>query len=228
MKILEKKQVLIVEDDEVMRETLAYNLNKEGFAIDVAADGAAGLELARSKTVDLIILDVMLPEIDGLTVCRILRKEIEAPIILISARSSEIDKIVGLDSGADDYLAKPFGLGELMARIRAVMRRRPRQMPGHLKAGDLALDLVARKAHKGDNQLNLSYKEFDLLAELMRNQGVVLSRDILLSKIWGYERADGSRTVDVHIRWLRSKIEDNPSKPSRIVTIPRVGYRFEG
>ncbi len=228
MKTLEKKQVLIVEDDEVMRETLAYNLNKEGFAIDVAADGAAGLELARSKTVDLIILDVMLPEIDGLTVCRILRKEIEAPIILISARSSEIDKIVGLDSGADDYLAKPFGLGELMARIRAVMRRRPRQMPSHLKAGDLALDLVARKAHKGDNQLNLSYKEFDLLAELMRNQGVVLSRDILLSKIWGYERADGSRTVDVHIRWLRSKIEDNPSKPSRIVTIPRVGYRFEG
>lgn len=228
MKPLEKKQALIIEDDEVMRETLAYNLGKEGFEVEMAANGAAGLDKARSKTVDLIILDVMLPEIDGLTVCRVLRNEIEAPIILISARSSEVDKIVGLDSGADDYLTKPFGFGELMARIRAVMRRRPRQMPGHLKAGDLTLDLVARKAHKGDNQLNLSYKEFDLLAELMRNQGVVLSRDILLSKIWGYERADGSRTVDVHIRWLRSKIEDNPSKPGRIVTIPRVGYRFEG
>jgi two-component system alkaline phosphatase synthesis response regulator PhoP len=147
---------------------------------------------------------------------------------MISARTTEIDKIVGLDSGADDYLAKPFGVGELMARIRAVMRRRATASAAYLESGNLALDLVARKAEKGKRQLSLSYKEFDLLAELMRNKGVVLSRELLLTKIWGYERTDASRTIDVHIRWLRAKIEDNPSEPTRIITIPRVGYRFEG
>jgi DNA-binding response OmpR family regulator len=187
------------------------------------------LDIARSETPDIIILDVMLPSLDGLTICRTLRREREdVPIIIISARTSEVDKIVGLDSGADDYIAKPFGIGELMARIRAVIRRRPKSSEAILETGDLVLDLVARKARRGDEPLTLSYKEFDLLAELMRNQGVVLSRDWLLTKIWGYARTEGSRTVDVHVRWLREKIEDTPSKPTRIITIPRMGYRFEG
>jgi DNA-binding response OmpR family regulator len=220
--------ILIVEDDETLLQTLAYNLQREDYTVITAADGPSGLELARSEEPDLILLDIMLPELDGLTMCRTLRRELDVPIIIISARAEEIDKIVGLDTGADDYLPKPFGVGELLARIRAVMRRRPQGVVGYLEEGDLSLDLVARKAKKGQKELNLSYKEFDLLAELMRNKGVVLSRDLLLTKIWGYDRGDGSRTVDVHIRWLRAKIEDAPSKPTRIITIPRVGYRFEG
>ena len=223
----EKESILIIEDDETLRQTLAYNLEREGYMVTTAVDGPSGLDAARDAEPDLILLDIMLPELDGLTVCRTLRREMEIPIILISARASEVDKIIGLDSGADDYLTKPFGLGELTARIRAVMRRRAQPVQWQLEARDLSVDLVARTVYKGEKQLNLSYKEFDLLAELMQNQGIVLSRDLLLSKIWGYERTDGTRTVDVHIRWLRAKIEDDPSKPTRIVTIPRVGYRFE-
>lgn len=147
---------------------------------------------------------------------------------MLSARSSDVDKIIGLDAGADDYMTKPFSLGELLARIRAVSRRRLEPDIGQLKSGDLYLDLIARQAHKGQHELQLSYKEFDLLAEFIRNQGIVLSRDFLLAKIWGYDRAGGSRTVDVHIRWLRQKIEEDPAKPTRIVTIPKAGYRFEG
>jgi len=222
------KSILIVEDDEVLRQTLAYNLKKEGYTVFDAADGITGLELAREHKPDLIVLDIMLPELDGLSVCRLVRREMEVLIIMLSARAGEIDKIIGLDSGADDYISKPFNLGELLARIRAVFRRQPKPPPGNrFESGDLVLDAVARKAYKGKDELNLTYKEFDLLAELMRNQGVVLSRDLLVSKVWGYDSNDGSRTVDVHIRWLRSKIEDNPSKPRRITTIQRVGYRFE-
>jgi DNA-binding response OmpR family regulator len=171
----------------------------------------------------------MLPELDGLSVCRILHREIDTPIIMLTARSSEVDKIIGLDSGADDYITKPFGLGEFLARVRVALRRKPKPAaPERLQSGDLTLDLIGRKAYKGDQELTLSYKEFDLLAELMRNQGVVFSRDLLLTKIWGYDYYGESRTVDVHIRWLREKIEENPSKPTRITTIRSIGYRFEG
>ncbi len=224
----EDKIILIVEDDEVLRTTLAYNLKKEGYTVFDTADGISGLELAREHEPDLIILDIMLPELDGLSVCRLVRREMDVLVIMLSARAGEIDKIVGLDSGADDYISKPFNLGELLARIRAVFRRQPKPPPSsRLESGDLKLDLVARKVYKNEDELNLTYKEFDLLAELMRNQGVVLSRDLLVSKIWGYDNSGESRTVDVHIRWLRSKIEENPSKPKRITTIQRVGYRFE-
>ena len=171
----------------------------------------------------------MLPELDGLSVCRILQREMEVPIILLTARSSEVDKIIGLDSGADDYITKPFSLGEFLARVRAALRRKPQvAAPKQLQAGDLSLDLVGRKAYKGSEELNLSFKEFDLLAELMNNQGVVLSRDLLLTKVWGYDYYGGSRTVDVHVRWLREKIEEAPSDPKRITTIRSIGYRFEG
>jgi DNA-binding response OmpR family regulator len=154
---------------------------------------------------------------------------LDVPIIILTARSSEVDKIIGLDSGADDYITKPFSLGEFLARVRAALRRNPKQTTTErLTSNDLSLDLVARKAYKGSAELNLSYKEFDLLAELIRSRGVVLSRDLLLTKVWGYDFYGESRTVDVHIRWLREKIEDEPSKPKRITTIRSIGYRFEG
>lgn len=225
----EQRRILVVEDDATLQQTLALNLDKEGYITFTASDGLTGLELARTKLPDLIILDVMLPALDGLSVCRILRREMEVPIIMLTARSSEVDKIIGLDSGADDYITKPFSLGEFLARVRAAIRRQPKAAaPKILQSNDLELDLVSRKAYKGGQEINLSYKEFDLLAELMRNQGVVLSRDLLLTKVWGYDYYGESRTVDVHIRWLREKIEDEPSRPQRISTIRSVGYRFEG
>ena|SRR5688572_14906655 len=225
----DQKSILIVEDDLTLQQTLAYNLSKEGYQVETANDGRTGLEMARAEARDLIILDVMLPELDGLSVCRILQREMEVPIILLTARSSEVDKIIGLDSGADDYITKPFSLGEFLARVRAALRRKPQEgTPKQLQAGDLSMDLVGRKAYKGSKELNLSFKEFDLLAELMNNQGVVLSRDLLLTKVWGYDYYGGSRTVDVHVRWLREKIEDEPSDPKRITTIRSIGYRFEG
>ncbi|MDX1522567.1 MAG: response regulator transcription factor [Anaerolineae bacterium] len=225
----EQQTILVVEDDDTLLPTLVYNLQVEGYHVVAASDGQAGLDMARSHTLDLVILDVMLPKLDGLSVCRILSREMDVPIILLTARSSEVDKIIGLDTGADDYITKPFGLGEFLARVRAALRRQPRNSaPRRLEADDLALDLVSRKAYKSDEMLNLSHKEFDLLAELMQNEGMVLSRDLLLTKIWGYDYHGGSRTVDVHIRWLREKVEANPSKPVRITTVRSIGYRFEG
>lgn len=224
-----ERGILIVEDDETLQQTLQYNLETEGYRVAVAADGQNGLELARSQIPDLIILDIMLPGLDGLSVCRILRRELDVPIIMLTARSSEVDKIIGLDSGADDYITKPFGLGELLARVRAALRRKPKNAtPEYFQADDLSIDLVSRKSYRGEAELSLSHKEFDLLAELMRNKGMVLSRDLLLTKIWGYDYHGGSRTVDVHVRWLREKIEENPSKPKRITTVRSIGYRFEG
>lgn len=221
--------ILVVEDDETLRQTLTFNLEDEGYQVAVAADGQAALKVARSQPFDLIVLDIMLPELDGLSVCRILRRELDVPVIILTARSSEVDKIIGLDSGADDYITKPFSLGEFLARVRAALRRNLKQGGGErLTSGDLSLDLVARKAYKGEQELILSFKEFDLLAELIRNRGMVLSRDLLLTKVWGYDYVGESRTVDVHVRWLREKIEAEPSKPARITTIRSVGYRFEG
>ena len=224
----EEKSILIVEDDDVLRQTLAFNLKNEGYSVATAANGAMALTVAKEFQPNLLILDIMLPELDGLSVCRMIRREMDVLVIMLSARASEVDKIVGLDAGADDYLTKPFSLGELLARIRAVLRRQPTPPLGSvLQSENLSVDLVARKVHRDGEELTLTYKEFDLLAELMRNQGIVLSRDLLVSKIWGYENTGDSRTVDVHIRWLRAKIEENPSKPKRITTIQRVGYRFE-
>ena len=223
------EKILFVEDDATTRETLTYNLSEEGYQVFTAADGMKGLELAREENPDLIILDVMLPGLDGLSLCRILRKETEAPIILLTARSSEIDKIVGLDTGADDYITKPFSLGEFMARVRVALRRQRKrnETANYLAVGDLAIDLSGRRVTKEGEPIKLSHKEFDLLAELVKNKGVVLSRDLLLTKVWGYDYVGGTRTVDVHIRWLRGKIEDNPSKPQHIQTIRGIGYRFE-
>lgn len=222
-------RILIVEDEPSLLETLALNLRTSGYDVITASNGSAALEVARTGAPDLVILDLMLPELDGLTVCRSLRQASDVPILILTARTGELDKIIGLESGADDYLTKPFSLGELQARIRALLRRAgPRRISDELRSGDLTLNLVSRRAYLGDRELVLSPKEFSLLAELVRHQGAVLSRDLLLTRVWGYDYYGDSRTVDVHVRWLREKIEPNPSQPTRITTVRGIGYRFEG
>lgn len=225
--------ILIVEDEANVRETLALNLRAEGYEVTTASDGEAGLHTAREGQFDLLVLDVMLPGLDGLSLCRLIRKDSTVPILILTARGTEVDKIVGLESGADDYIVKPFGLGEFLARVRAALRRASTPSTtlssrDRLEVNDLSLDLIARRAYRAAVELKLTHKEFDLLAELMRNTGAVLSRDLLLQKVWGYEYIGDSRTVDVHVRWLREKIETDPSQPLRITTVRGVGYRFEG
>jgi DNA-binding response OmpR family regulator len=223
--------ILLVEDENNVRDTLALNLRSEGYEVLTAADGRTGLQTARELKPDLVLLDLMLPELDGLSVCRMLRRDSDVPIIMLTARGTEIDKIAGLETGADDYVVKPFSLGELLARVRANLRRattETREAAARLAAADLALDLLGRRATLGPSEVKLTHREFDLLAELMRNQGAVLSRDLLLTRVWGYDYAGDSHTVDVHIRWLREKIERDPSAPKRITTVRGVGYRFEG
>jgi DNA-binding response OmpR family regulator len=226
-------KVLIVEDEDTLARNLADKLRGEGFTVQTAGDGEEGLEKLRSEPPDLVVLDIMLPRLDGLSLCRIIRRDAATahiPIIMLTARGTEVDKIVGLESGADDYVVKPFGLGEFLARVRALMRRAPGRptLEDELVSGDLRLSLSGRRLFKDAKETKLSNKEFDLLAELMRNQGVVLSRDLILTKVWGYDYFVDKRTVDVHIRWLREKIEDDPSDPKRIATVRGVGYRFEG
>jgi DNA-binding response OmpR family regulator len=223
-------RLLLVEDENTMRETLALNLRAEGYHVDEAADGEIGLELARASEYDLLVLDVMLPKLDGLTMCRILRRESSVPIILLTARGTETDKIIGLETGADDYIVKPFSLGEFLARVRAALRRGAvlREPTNELVSGDLRLDLSARRGWRQEAELALAPREFDLLAALMRNRGAVLTRDLLLARVWGEDYVGDARTVDVHIRWLRQKLEEDPSEPQRILTVRGMGYRFEG
>jgi DNA-binding response OmpR family regulator len=225
---MQTTRLLIIEDDQTLRDTLAYNLKGEGYQVLQAGDGVTGLNVAREEKPDLILLDVGLPGLDGLTVCRTLRREMQVPIVLLTARGGEVDRIVGLDSGADDYIAKPFSLGELFARLRAVLRRGQGASTTRLKSGNLTLDLVGRHVFLGDQELSLTPREFDLLAELMRHKGAVLTRDLLLQRVWGFDFAGDTRTVDVHIRSLREKIEVDPANPQRIETMRGLGYRFEG
>ncbi len=222
-------KILVVDDEPALLDMLALNLRSSGYEVVTATDGAAALEVAHAQSPDLVILDLMLPELDGLTVCRSLRQASDTPILILTARTGELDKIIGLESGADDYLTKPFSLGELQARIRALLRRAgPRRISDEIRSGNLLLNLVSRRASLGERELVLSPKEFSLLAELMRHQGAVLSRDLLLTRVWGYDFYGDSRTVDVHMRWLREKIEADPSQPERISTVRGIGYRFEG
>jgi DNA-binding response OmpR family regulator len=227
-------KVLVVEDEEVLVNNLADKLKAEGFTVVTARDGEAGLEKIRGEHPDLIVLDIMLPGLDGLSICRMVRHDTSTahiPIIMLTARGTEVDKIVGLESGADDYIVKPFGLGEFLARVRAVLRRVPGRMnlqQDEMVSNDLRLNMTARRVFKDSEEVKLSNKEFDLLAELMRNRSAVLSRDLILTKVWGYDYFVDKRTVDVHIRWLREKLEEDPSNPRRIVTVRGVGYRFEG
>jgi len=222
------EKILIVDDEATFVDTLTLNLHTVGYRVITAGDGVSALAQATAEGPDLIILDLMLPKLDGLSVCRNLRQTSDVPILMLTARSGELDKIVGLESGADDYLTKPFSLGELQARIRALLRRGGRQGASEeLKAGDLILNVINRRAFLGDNELALSPREFSTLAELMRQRGAVLSRDLLLNRVWGEDFCGDTRTVDVHIRWLREKIEADPANPARIITVRGIGYRFE-
>ncbi|MDD5189823.1 MAG: response regulator transcription factor [Dehalococcoidales bacterium] len=225
-------KILVVEDDRNLLETIKYNLTKEGYEALTAADGALALEIARREKPDLMILDVMLPEIDGFEVCRILRKETDMPIIMLTARVGETDRIMGLDTGADDYMSKPFSIRELLARIRALLRRAQTKPVAAeekpLTAGDVKIDFNRHLVTVEGKPLELTAKEYDLLVFLAQNTGYVFSREQLLEKVWGYDFAGDTRTVDVHIRWLRQKIEKDASNPVHILTVRGTGYKFEG
>ena len=219
-------KVLIVEDDTTLLDVLKYNLLKEGYGVLTAIDGTQALEVARSEKPDLIILDIMLPKLDGFEVCRILCKEMTVPILMLTAKDEEVDKVVGLELGADDYLTKPFSLKELVARIRAMLRRveimRQEMLSSNetvspaIKVGSLEIDFARYQVSRGGSAINLSPKEFALLAFLVKNRGQVFSRDHLLEKVWGYDYTGDTRTVDVHIRWLRQKIEEEPAHPRHL------------
>lgn len=227
-------KILIVEDDQNLLATLKYNLLKEGYHVITAVDGAQALEIARSEKPELIVLDVMLPKLSGFEVCRILRKEMTVPILMLTAKTEEVDKIVGLEIGADDYMTKPFSMRELLARVRAMLRRadmsklQPASVQEYLKIGDLEIDIGRHQAFCRSVPLDLTPKEYDLLVFLARNKGFVFSREQLLEKVWGYDYAGDTRTVDVHIRWLRQKIETDPAHPRSLLTVRGGGYKLEG
>jgi DNA-binding response OmpR family regulator len=231
-------RIMIVEDDQTLLGVLKYNLAKDGYGVVTATDGAQALEVARSEKPELIVLDIMLPKLDGFEVCRILRREMTVPILMLTAKTEEIDKVVGLELGADDYMTKPFSMREFLARIRAMLRRTEMMKqeiasskevkPSVVKVGSLEIDPVRHQVSLSGSLLDLSPKEFDLLAFLASNQARVFSRDYLLEKVWGYDYAGDTRTVDVHIRWLRQKIEVDPAHPRHLLTVRGVGYKFEG
>lgn len=232
------KKILIVDDDKNLLDVLKYNLLNDGYNVVTADDGIRAIEVARLEKPDLILLDIMLPGLDGLEVCRILRKEMPTPILMLTAKTQEIDKVVGLEVGADDYITKPFSIRELMARVRAMFRRSQRteqqvpdtepKSPPVLKADGLEVDVAGHGVLHNGAGMKLSPKEFDLLAFLMRHRGQVFNREQLVEKVWGYDYGGTARTVDVHMRSLRRKIEDTPVKPEHLLTVHGFGYKFEG
>ena len=233
-------KILVVEDEQSLQETLAYNLKKQGYEVEAVGDGLAALDKARQTHPDLIVLDLMLPGMDGFEVCRILRQEMTTPVLMLTARDDEIDRVVGLEVGADDYMTKPFSMRELMARVKAMLRRvRLVREEINLAAtsptagqpltfDDLIIDVARREVRAQNHVLALKPKEFELLHFLAQHRGKVLTREFILERVWGWEYIGDSRTVDVHVRWLREKIEPNPAQPIRIITVRGAGYRFEG
>ena len=234
-------KILVVDDEEILREMIEFNLRREGYEVLLASDGEEALEFARALEPDLIILDIMLPVIDGLQVLRTLRQDSTVPILLLSARGEEIDRVLGLELGADDYLTKPFAMRELVARARAMIRRsriqpldsspiEPRRSedPARqiISTGDLSIDAAARQIRVQGDLIEMKPKEYDLLLYLVKHPGIVLSRDALLREVWGYAYPIDTRTVDVHIRGIRQKIERDPSQPALIETVRGYGYRF--
>lgn len=236
----DNQRILVVEDDETLRETLVYNLERQGYAVVSADNGQIALRLAREINPDLVLLDVMLPGMDGFDVCRTIRQEMPVPVIMLTARTDEIDKVVGLEMGADDYITKPFSMRELVARIKAQLRRvrLDQQTNGNhveatggrstISSENLTIDLDRREVLVDGQIVRLKPKEYELLLFLVRNRGMALSRDLILERVWGWRNDGSSRTVDVHIRWLREKIEPDPSNARRIITVRGLGYRFEG
>ena len=243
-------KILVVDDEENIAETLKYNLLREGYEVTVVGDGRQALDLARREKPDLVILDLMLPSMNGLDVCRNLRQFSTVPILMLTAKEEEVDKILGLELGADDYMTKPFNLRELIARVRAMLRRMemlqgmnqasaPAESKSETKpnieppsqnlitVGELQINTNQHTVMLGDRSVMLKPKEFDLLAFLARHRGQVLTREMLLDRVWAYDYSGGTRTVDVHIRWLREKIETDPSHPYYIHTVFGVGYKLD-
>jgi two-component system OmpR family response regulator len=234
---LKLMDILVVEDDGTLRELLKYNLQKEGYSVLTAKDGGEALELFAKNTPHLILLDIMLPVIDGTEVCRIIRGKSRTPIIMLTAKTEEVDKVVGLELGADDYVTKPFSMRELLSRIKAVLRRTEvgkgvaDLTSGRnelLKAGDVSIDLTGHIVLCRGKEVELNPKEFELLVLLLQNRGQVISREQILRKVWGYDFIGNDRTVDVHIRWIRQKLEPDPEKPRYLITVRGYGYKFVG
>lgn len=223
-------RLLVIDDEANLRHTLSYALKQEGYEVLTAADGEEGLEIFRRTSPDLVILDVMLPRMDGFEVCRRLRKESDVPVVMLTARDTELDKIVGLEIGADDYLAKPFSVRELIARVRALLRRTARQTDlapsGILERDGLALDAARHRVTRDGGEVTLKPKEFDLLAFLMERPGQVFSREQILGVVWGVDHAGDTRTVDTHVKTLRERLGDEAARPRWIETVRGVGYRF--
>ncbi|MFV0257529.1 MAG: response regulator [Acidimicrobiales bacterium] len=231
--------ILVVEDEEAFVDALTLGLAREGFRVEAARDGAEALQRFAELQPDLVLLDLMLPRVSGLDVCRQIRQHSSVPIVMVTARSAEVDTVVGLEVGADDYVTKPYRMRELVARLRAVMRRTGPQAGAEASAGaapesssavvvgDVAIDPSSHEVTVRGEPVRLPLKEFDLLLYLMENNGLVLSRDALIERVWGHDYVGDTKTLDVHVKRLRSKIEDEPSAPSRIVTIRGLGYKFE-
>lgn len=237
------EKILVVEDEISLQETLAYNLRRQGYEVETASDGQIALDAARRWRPDLILLDVMLPGMDGFEVCRLLRQEMTTPVLMLTARDDEIDRVVGLEVGADDYMGKPFSMRELMARVKAMLRRvrmirqevntsqqaAPASLPGQvLNFDNLTIDMGRREVSLAGEAIAMKPKEYELLTFLAQHRGQVLTREFILERLWGWEYIGDSRTVDVHVRWLREKIEEDPANPHRLVTVRGAGYRFEG
>ena len=232
--------ILVVEDEPALRDTLTYNLKKDGFTVETVGDGRSAIEAARRLKPDLVVLDIMLPELDGFEVARILRREMSTPILMLTARDDEIDRVVGLEVGADDYLTKPFSMRELMARVKAQIRRtrlareemeksaQPVIKHETLSFDKLIISISRREVTLHGQPLALKPKEYELLVFFAEHKGHMLSREFILERVWGWDFIGDSRTVDVHVRWLRQKIEEDPGNPTRIVTVRGGGYRFEG
>ena len=227
--------ILLVDDEPTLVATLDYNLRRDGHEVIIARDGQAALDQAERVRLDLVVLDIMLPKVDGFEVCRAIRRESTVPILMLTARDSEVDKVVGLEIGADDYMTKPFSMRELLARVKAMLRRnamRPEEPAprgrGVIRLPGVEVDLTARLVRRDGKPVHLKPRAFDLLAFLAQNRGRVFSRDQLLEHVWGYDFSGDTRTVDVHVRWLREKIEADPSSPRVLETVRGVGYRLAG
>ncbi|NJN44033.1 MAG: response regulator transcription factor [Anaerolineae bacterium] len=234
------EKILVVEDDPTLQETLIYNLVRSGYDVNAVGDGKSALDTAQRYIPDLIILDIMLPILDGFEVCRILRQSMNMPILFLTARDDEIDRVLGLEMGGDDYLTKPFSMREMIARVKALLRRVQidkedvkvisndllNEFP--LQFGNLSIYTRRHEITLAGIPVNMKPKEYDLLLFLAQHKNQVLSREQILDRVWGWDFEGGSRTVDVHVRWLREKIESEPGNPARIITVRGIGYRFDG